>query len=82
MARSVFSARTDYVLRVDGKLFGVLFPTLEEAEEMARTFVTRGAAKVVIARHGRGLIVRRFDGAAAPADLTNATCRGDGAKPS
>lgn len=78
MSRSVFSARADYLLRVDGKVFGVLFPTLEEAEEMARTFVTRGAAKVVIARHGRGLVVRRF-GAAAQADLANAACGHDGA---
>ncbi len=63
MTRSMFSARTEYVLRVDGKLFGVVFPTLEAAEEMALTFVTRGAAKVVIARHGRGLVVKRFGGA-------------------
>jgi hypothetical protein len=79
MARSVFSARAEYLLRVDGKVFGVLFPTLEEAEEMARTFVTRGAAKAVIARHGRSLIVKRFGGAAARADLANAICRSDGA---
>jgi hypothetical protein len=78
----MFSARAEYVVRVDGKVFGVLFPTLEEAEEMARTFVTRGAAKVVIARHGRGLIVKRFGSAAPRADLANATCRSDGAKPS
>jgi hypothetical protein len=81
MARSIFSARTEYVVRVDGKVFGVLFPTLEEAEEMAQTFVTRGAAKVVIARHGRGLVVRRFGGAAPRADLTDATRRSDGVKP-
>ena len=59
MARSVFSPCVEYVLRVDGKIFGVLFPTLEEAEDMARAFVTRGALKVVIARHGRGMVGRR-----------------------
>jgi hypothetical protein len=32
---------------------------------MARTFVTRGAAKAVIARHGRSLIVKRFGGSGA-----------------
>jgi hypothetical protein len=82
MARSIFSPRAEYVVRVDGKVFGVLFPTLEEAEEMAQTFVTRGAAKVVIARHGRGLIVKRFGPTAPCADLANATYRSDGAKPS
>jgi hypothetical protein len=82
MARSGFSARAEYVVRVDGKVFGVLFPTLEEAEEMAQTFVTRGATKVVIARHGRGLIIKRFGRAAPRAELAKATCRSDGAKPS
>jgi hypothetical protein len=83
MARSVFSARTEYVLRVDGKIFGVLFPTLEEAEEMARTFVSRGAAKVVITRNGRGLVVKRFSRTAAPPDLAKAPAgQGEGAKPS
>jgi hypothetical protein len=78
MARSVFTARAEYFLRVDGKVFGILFPTLEEAEEMALTFVTRGAAKVVIARHGRGLIVKRFGGAVAHADAADAAFRNDG----
>ena len=82
MARSMIFGRMDYVLRIDGKLFGVLFPTLEEAEDMARAFVTRGAAKVVIARHGRGMIVKRFGGVASPADGPNPSSRSDGAKPS
>jgi hypothetical protein len=82
MARSMFSVRAEYVVRVDGKVFGVIFPTLEEAEEMALTFVTRGADKVVIARHGRGLIVKRFGRGARRSEGANALARSEGAKPS
>ena len=77
MARSVFSTRAEYFLRVDGKVFGILFQTLEEAEEMARAFVARGAAKVVIVRHGRGLVVKRFGSVDADAEEAEAYCRGD-----
>jgi hypothetical protein len=77
MARSVFSTRAEYFLRVDGKVFGILFQTLEEAEEMARAFIAKGAIKVVIVRHGRGLIVKRFGSAESDAEESEACCPRD-----
>ena len=77
MAHSVFSTRAEYFLRVDGKAFGILFQTLEEAEEMAQTFLARGATKVVIVRHGRGLIVKRLGSADSEAEAAETCCRRD-----
>ncbi len=60
MVRSSFLHHPEYLLRVDGKVFGILFQTLKEAEEMAGHFVTRGAAKVVIVRNRSGVAVKRL----------------------
>jgi hypothetical protein len=60
MVRSSFPTRPEYFLRVAGKVFGIFFQTLEDAEEMAGVFIARGVVKVVIVRNGSGLIVKRF----------------------